>query len=73
MAYATHTRTDTRGAYLADRFAALRATFAERRAQRRVFVATRDELSALSDRELTDLGLARSEIKRIALEAAYGT
>jgi len=72
MAYATDTRSASRGATLTERFAALRASFAERRAQRRVFAATRDELCALSNRELADLGVARSEITRIAMEAAYG-
>lgn len=30
------------------------------------------ELAALSDRELNDLGIARSSIRSIAMEAAYG-
>ena len=34
------------------------------------FRATYDELSALSDRDLGDLGISRSEITRIAREAA---
>lgn len=45
-------------------------TLAERRARRRVFAQTRDELMALSNRELADLGIARAEIKRIAWESA---
>lgn len=32
---------------------------------------TVNELSALSGRELADLGLSRSEIKRVAYQAAY--
>jgi uncharacterized protein YjiS (DUF1127 family) len=40
-----------------------------RRAQRRVYRKTLDELSALSNRDLADLGLARSELRRIAWEA----
>lgn len=31
------------------------------------------ELSSLSDRELADMGMGRSFIKRTALEAVYGT
>ncbi len=37
----------------------------------RVYRKTVNELSALSARELADLGLNRSMIKRIALEAVY--
>ena len=50
--------------------ASLLNTLAERRARRRVFNATRDELMSLSNRELADLGISRSEIKRIAWESA---
>lgn len=38
----------------------------------RVFRSTYDELSALSTRELDDLGISRSMITRLAYEAAYG-
>ena len=41
-------------------------------AKYRLYRKTVNELSALSSRELDDLGLNRSMIKRIALEAAYG-
>ena len=41
-------------------------------AKRRVYRATYYELSVLSDRDLTDLGIPRSSIKRLAMEAAYG-
>ncbi len=40
--------------------------------RRRVYNQTVSELRALSNRELTDLGISRSMITRIALEAAYG-
>jgi uncharacterized protein YjiS (DUF1127 family) len=40
-----------------------------RHAQRRVYRTTLAELSLLSNRELADLGLARSELRRIAWEA----
>ena len=52
--------------------ASLLNTLAERRARRRVFNATRDELMSLSNRELADLGLYRADIARVAREAAYG-
>ncbi|MEP5730490.1 MAG: DUF1127 domain-containing protein [Sulfitobacter sp.] len=41
-------------------------------AKRRVYNSTYGELSKLSNRELADLGIARSNIRRMALEAAYG-
>lgn len=46
----------------------LRARFAAYR----VYRTTLNELRGLSGRELADLGLNRSSLKRIALEAAYG-
>ena len=44
---------------------------AARRIQYTIFRNTFHELNALSDRELADLGLARSDIKRVAQDAAY--
>lgn len=41
-------------------------------ARRKVYRETFCELSRLSDRDLNDLGIARSNIKKLALEAAYG-
>lgn len=41
-------------------------------AKRTVYRATYHELSSLSDRDLKDLGIPRSNIKRLAMEAAYG-
>ncbi|MCG7630406.1 DUF1127 domain-containing protein [Epibacterium sp. MM17-32] len=43
----------------------------EKIAQYRVYRQTLTELNALSGRELADLGLNRSMLKRVALEAAY--
>lgn len=45
---------------------------AKRRARRRVFRTTLNELQALSNRELADLGLHRSQLRQIALDAANG-
>ncbi|MGJ8628741.1 MAG: DUF1127 domain-containing protein [Sulfitobacter sp.] len=39
--------------------------------KRKIYRATYAELSTLSDRDLRDLGIARSNIKRLAMEAAY--
>ena len=38
----------------------------------RSFRKTVDELSGLSNADLADLGLHRSEIRRVALESVYG-
>ena len=48
----------------------LLSTLAERRARNRVYRTTLDELRSLSNRELADLGLHRTELKRIAWESA---
>lgn len=40
--------------------------------RRRVYSQTVAELRGLSNRDLADLGISRSMITRIALEAAYG-
>lgn len=66
MTYVNNTRTIS----LVDRFNTLRADFAAARAKRKVFRATFNELSALSNRELADLGINRSQITSIAAEAA---
>lgn len=44
----------------------------EAQAKRRVYRATLFELSTLTDRDLDDLGIPRENIKKLALEAAYG-
>ena len=60
------------GAGLMDRLANLVKSTKEALHRRRVYNQTVSELRALSTRELNDLGLSRSMISRIALEAAYG-
>lgn len=55
-----------------NRFDAFRQEMRARYGAWKVYRQTRDELGALSDRELTDLGLHRSGIRAVALEAAYG-
>ena len=40
---------------------------------RRVYRTTFTELHALSTHDLADLGINRSEIRRVAWEAAYGS
>ena len=41
-------------------------------AKRKIYRATYHELSGLTDRDLQDLGIPRSNIKRLAMEAANG-
>lgn len=55
-------------ARLSDKFTALIEIWD----QYRVYTRTYAELNALSTRELDDLGISRSMISRLALEAAYG-
>ncbi|PYE82536.1 DUF1127 domain-containing protein [Pseudoroseicyclus aestuarii] len=70
MAYATDTRTLGTPTF-GQRVSAVRATLADRAAKNKVYRTTMVELGALSDRDLADLGIARSMIKGIAYEAAY--
>ena len=56
---------------LSEKFAATWARFVENRAKRAVYTQTMRELSMLSTRELNDLGIHRSNIRRIAYETAY--
>jgi uncharacterized protein YjiS (DUF1127 family) len=56
---------------LIDRVRGVIADLAERAARAKVYRTTMNELNELSGRELADLGIHRSEIKRIAYEAAY--
>ena len=68
MAFITENR--TAAVTLADRFAAFAANVSAAYAQRKLYRATFHELEALSDRDLADLGIHRSMIKSIALEAS---
>ena len=49
---------------------ALRA-FGEEMIRRRVYRTTLTELQALSNRDLADMGMKRTELKRVAYAAAY--
>ncbi len=44
----------------------------EAHTKRRIYRATVFELASLSERDLNDLGIPRSSIKRLAMETAYG-
>lgn len=45
---------------------------AEKMIRRKIYRTTLTELRSLGNRDLADLGLARSELQRVAWEAAYG-
>ncbi len=54
------------------RLAVLRAKLVDAAAKRKVYRTTYAELDNLTSRELADLGIARTMIREIAYEAAYG-
>ncbi len=56
---------------IADRVRAVFADVLDRATRRKMYRTTLEELNNLSGRELADLGIHRSEIKRLAYEAAY--
>lgn len=68
MAFLTQAHSTTFGDILAARF----AQFKDAAAKRKVYNKTLNELQSLSMRELADLGLNPSMLRRIAYEAAYG-
>lgn len=57
---------------LTGRVSAFFSDLGARMERRRVYRETYNELAALSSRELADLGIARSDVRNIAHEAAYG-
>lgn len=70
MAYVNSTSIARKG--LMDRIVVLKDAVLTAVHQRRVYNKTVAELGALTDRELSDLGIARAMIREIAHEAAYG-
>ncbi len=74
MAYVNTTRAAKSS--VADRFGGLFgglfAGFGAMIQRRRIYDQTLRELGALSDRELSDLGMSREMVPAVAREAAYG-
>ena len=68
MAYLT-TQSATQNLYFSIISGGLDA-LGQRIKRRRLFRQTFNELSALSTRDLADLGLTRADIRRVAMEAA---
>ena len=56
---------------LSEKFSAVWAKLVDARTKRAVYAQTVRELDALSSRELADLGIHRSSIRRVAYESAY--
>lgn len=71
MAHLNLTETRPTATPLLERLAGMREALADRLTRYRAYRATFTELSHLSDRELEDLGIWRTDISRIAREAAY--
>ncbi len=71
MAYLNEIRDRRVG--MMDRLNAWMETLGERRKRNVLYRRTLAELSSLTDRDLADLGVHRSEVHRIAHEAAYGS
>lgn len=57
---------------IAARISAMFAAASDAWQRRRVYRQTLRELNALTSRELADLGMHRSMITRVALDAAFG-
>ena len=70
MAYANAIRTGEWGIVAA--FNGLVARMNDARRRYSVYRQTVAELSSLSDRDLSDLGISRAAIETVANEAAYG-
>lgn len=61
-----------KNATVLDRISGFFADLNESRRLHGVYTRTIRELDSLSNRDLSDIGLHRSEIERVAMEIAYG-
>jgi uncharacterized protein YjiS (DUF1127 family) len=71
MAYLIDTSRALNGASWSERLTQRPASLSTRLANYRTYRATLAELSALSDRDLDDVGLSRGMIRDVAAAAAY--
>lgn len=67
-----HTLVTARPTQILERIRGAVRNLGEEMVRRKVYRTTLTELSALTNRELADLGMNRAELGRIAYEAAYG-
>lgn len=72
MAFVTSNRSVSSGLGLGHRLAEIGQDLARAWRAHTVYRQTLAELQALSQRELTDLGLDAAMLRKVALEAAYG-
>ena len=72
MTYTTHNTHAAGGNWIWQRLSGMTASLAQRRAQRRSYHSTVSQLTALSNRDLTDMGIHPADIHDIARQAAYG-
>ena len=72
MAYTTYPSRPFETTWLGQRLVRRWPEIGERLALFRKYQATLDELDMLSDRELADIGMHRSNIREIAREHIYG-
>jgi uncharacterized protein YjiS (DUF1127 family) len=71
MAYVTHSTRTFETTWLGQRVVSLWPALGEHLAQYRRYRTTLDELSMLTNRELTDIGMERSRLSDIAREHVY--
>jgi len=71
MAYTTQENGFAERASGTSLFGLLVASVREALQKRRIYVRTINELESLSDRELSEMGVHRSGIKRVAIDAAW--
>lgn len=72
MAYATHPARSFETTWLGQHVVSRWPELGERLALYRSYRATLEELEMLTDRELADIGMHRSNIRDIAREHVYG-
>lgn len=70
MAYVGTSRQDT--VTIGDRIVALFKVMNQAMQRRLAYVQTLEELNALGDRDLADLGIERNDLRTVARQAAYG-
>ena len=72
MTFVTQNAPSVGGASVWQRLSDMTASLAQRRSQHRAYRSTVSELTAMSHRDLTDIGIHPADIHTIARQAAYG-